>query len=197
MSAIATVGRHQRVWVPTSRRPHPHLLESGLARSPSLTHHPWCQRQCPSLRWIRVNAKSFDGRTPLHWATDNPRVITLLTDRGANIDTKEDLGMTPLHYAVAGAGNTKAISLLLDRGADIDAKDGEGLTCLHWVVRRDILSTGFGYDGPGVASLLLDRGADINARMSTGVTPCQVAVNADAKGLLVSREVNQLVCGRQ
>ena len=144
-----------------------------------------------------VNAKSFDGRTPLHWATDNPRVITLLTDRGANIDTKEDLGMTPLHYAVAGAGNTKAISLLLDRGADIDAKDGEGLICLHWVVRRDILSTEFGYDGLGVASLLLDREADINARMSTGVTPCQVAVNADAKGLLVSREVNQLVCGRQ
>ena len=42
MSAIATAGRHQRVWVPTSRRPHPHLLESGLAPSPSLTHHPWC-----------------------------------------------------------------------------------------------------------------------------------------------------------
>ena len=54
MSAIATAGRHQRVWVPTSRRPHPHLLESGLAPSPSLTHHPWCQRQCPSLRWIRA-----------------------------------------------------------------------------------------------------------------------------------------------
>ena len=38
-------GRHHRVCVPTSRRPHPHLLESGWARSPSLTHHPWCQRQ--------------------------------------------------------------------------------------------------------------------------------------------------------
>ena len=34
---------------------HPHLLlESGLARSPFLTHHPWCRRQLPSLRWIRV-----------------------------------------------------------------------------------------------------------------------------------------------
>ena len=31
------------VWLP-SRRPHPHLLGSGWARSPSLTHHPWCQR---------------------------------------------------------------------------------------------------------------------------------------------------------
>ena len=50
----ATTGRHHRVCVPTSRRPNPHLLESGLARSPSLTHNPWCQRQRPSLRWIRA-----------------------------------------------------------------------------------------------------------------------------------------------
>ncbi len=51
---MAIAGRHQRVWVPTSRRPHPHLLESGLARSPSLAHQPLYQRQCPSLRWIRA-----------------------------------------------------------------------------------------------------------------------------------------------
>ena len=31
--------RHHRVCVATSRRLHPHLLESGLACSPSLTHH--------------------------------------------------------------------------------------------------------------------------------------------------------------
>ena len=31
-------------------------MESGLARSPSLTHQPLCQRQGPSLRWIRVKA---------------------------------------------------------------------------------------------------------------------------------------------
>ena len=26
----------------------------GLDRSPSFTHHPWCQHQRPSLRWIRA-----------------------------------------------------------------------------------------------------------------------------------------------
>ena len=31
------------VWLP-SRRPHPHLLGSSWARSPSLAHHPLCQR---------------------------------------------------------------------------------------------------------------------------------------------------------
>ena len=56
--SIATAGRHHRSCVPTSRCPHPHLLESGQARSPSLAHHPWCQRHGPSLRWIRANACS-------------------------------------------------------------------------------------------------------------------------------------------
>ena len=56
--AMATAGRHHRVCVPTSPRPHPHLLETGLARSPFLTHHPWCQRQRPSLRWIRAKEPS-------------------------------------------------------------------------------------------------------------------------------------------
>ena len=50
--SIATAGRHHRSCAATSRRPHPHLLQSGQARSPSLAHHPWCQHQCPSLRWI-------------------------------------------------------------------------------------------------------------------------------------------------
>ena len=43
--AIWPPGRHHRASVAASRRPHPHLLESGQARSPSLTHHPWYQRQ--------------------------------------------------------------------------------------------------------------------------------------------------------
>ena len=57
--SIATAGRHHRVCVATSRRPHPHLLESGQARSPSLAHHPLCQRHGPSLRWIRAKVNHF------------------------------------------------------------------------------------------------------------------------------------------
>ena len=44
--STATAGCQHRVWLATSRRPHPHLLEIGLApRSPCLTHNPLCQRQ--------------------------------------------------------------------------------------------------------------------------------------------------------
>ena len=58
--AMAIAGRHHRVCVATSRRPHPHLLGSGCARTPSLAHQPLCQRQRPSLRWIRAK----EARTP-------------------------------------------------------------------------------------------------------------------------------------
>ena len=53
---LATAGRHHRACAAASRRPHHHLLESGLARSPSPTHQPLCQRQRQSLRWIRAKA---------------------------------------------------------------------------------------------------------------------------------------------
>ena len=53
-------GRHHRASVTASRRPHPHLLGSGQARSPSLTHHlipvpiiPGINDRDVSLRWIR------------------------------------------------------------------------------------------------------------------------------------------------
>ena len=52
--AMATARHQNRGGVATSHRPHPHLLGSDPPRSPSLAHHPWCQRQRRSLRWIRV-----------------------------------------------------------------------------------------------------------------------------------------------
>ena len=49
LPAMTTAGRHHRVCVATSRRPHPHILESGLARSPPLPIIPLCLHQRPSL----------------------------------------------------------------------------------------------------------------------------------------------------
>ena len=62
--SAATAGRHRRVCVAISRSPHPHLLESGLDRSPSFTHQRLCQRQRPSLRWIRAYPAQCDIETP-------------------------------------------------------------------------------------------------------------------------------------
>ncbi|MCL2010733.1 MAG: ankyrin repeat domain-containing protein [Synergistaceae bacterium] len=61
------------------------------------------------------------GWTGLHIAAyrnDNPEVLRLLLENGADIDAKDENGVTPLILAVSGRkpGN---ILLLLDRGADV------------------------------------------------------------------------------
>ena len=47
-------GLQHRVWLATSRRPHPHLLESGLAPVRlALPIIPCVNARAVSLRWIR------------------------------------------------------------------------------------------------------------------------------------------------
>ena len=53
---MTTAGRHHRVCVATSRRSHPHILESGLARSPPLPIILCVYTSAHHFRWIRDNA---------------------------------------------------------------------------------------------------------------------------------------------
>ena len=48
--------------------------------------------------------------------------MEMLLEKGANIDARNHLGRTPLHYAEA----EDAVLFLLNRGADRDAKDLKG-----------------------------------------------------------------------
>ena len=80
--AMATAARHHRVWAPTSRRPHPHLLDPGLACSPSLAHQPWCQRQRTSLRWIRAKGDITRRDQVLAVGRECPRHLLLDPDTG-------------------------------------------------------------------------------------------------------------------
>ena len=74
------------------------------------------------------------GLTPLHLASalhDDPEVVALLLDRGADIKAKKDDGWTPLHLAAWSNDNPEVVALLLDRGADIEAKDDWGSTAQY------------------------------------------------------------------
>src|SRR5262245_17167336 len=51
----------------------------------------------------------------------------------ANVNLKDDRGMTPLMCA-AFAGSSDAMKLLLDNGADVNATNGFGSTSLMWSV---------------------------------------------------------------
>jgi ankyrin repeat protein len=82
-----------------------------------------------------------------------------LFDAGAAVDTRDNRGETPLHWAIQG-GHKQIVEWLLDHGADIHARDIEGHTPLHTAVIR---FGGSGIDKKALVELLLRRGANLTA----------------------------------
>jgi ankyrin repeat domain-containing protein 50 len=92
-------------------------------------------------------------------AAEDQRMVTalLLLDGGANIEAKDDQGITVLH-GPAFRGEVALTRLLLDRGADIEAKSNWGGTALYGATVNK---------HEEVARLLLERGANIEAKAGT------------------------------
>ena len=102
---------------------------------------------------------------------DLEKLKTMLTGNPDLVNSKDESGNTPLHYA-----NSPEIALLLlDNKADIEAKENSGGTPLHAAVNSGHVD---------VATVLLAHGANANAKSVTGLTPLHVAAltdNADGK----------------
>jgi ankyrin repeat protein len=78
-----------------------------------------------------------------------------LIAQGANVNTRNEFGETPLHLAQS----KEMAEFLLSKGADLHARDNEfGMTPL--------------FNAPkGIFELLISKGADVNARSKKGLTP--------------------------
>ncbi|XP_039025814.1 ankyrin repeat and SOCS box protein 3-like [Hibiscus syriacus] len=88
--------------------------------------------------------------------------LALLKKNGSNINSRNSLGLTPLHI-VTWRNNIPIIRRLLASGADPDAKDREsGWSSLHRALHFDHLA---------VASVLLRSGASITLEDSKCRTP--------------------------
>ena len=80
--------------------------------------------------------------------------VEILLKHGANLNTRDDSGLTPLHWAVV-RGNKVCILRLLEMGAEIHAKDNEGRTARDMAVelkslgawKRALEEGGFTEDG--------------------------------------------------
>ena len=160
----------------------------------------YCGRLCQPSFWLNasvadldaeirkgagVNAKGgVSGGAPLHYAVRyaDISVIAALLDRGADIESKIDKGLTALHTTTwSGTHHTPiwdVAALLLERGADANAQDGRwGYSALHYT------------NDPIMAALLLNYGADVNQKSNDGNTPLHTAAGDGPAGFLVDGDI--------
>ena len=102
------------------------------------------------------------------------RTLEILLQNGANIETQNNLGRTPLHTAVHNwsynGSLKKTVEILIQNGAKIDAKDIHGQTPIQLAVSCKQSS---------MVQILLRYGASLKIRNQDGSTPLEVALNVN------------------
>lgn len=63
-------------------------------------------------------------------------MISLLVECGADLDSREDGGGTPLHLASENPEAFEVMEMLLRLGAQVNAKDSNGATALDTALMR-------------------------------------------------------------
>ena len=173
-----------------------------------------------------VNLKDESGQTPLHLAAQgqNPAMVPLLVDRGADVKATDNRGISPLHV-LASRGDLAAMTVLIDKGADVNLKAADGAAPLHsatmgrrveairlLVSRKADLEGANSYGrtalvvaaremrGVAVVGALLELGAKVDAADKWGDTALTLAAwrgSADVVGLLLGRGATVPVNSRQ
>jgi ankyrin repeat protein len=134
-------------------------------------------------------------------ATGNTEVVKQAI---ADVNTKTELGETPLHLA-ALEGHKKVAELLIADGVDVNTKDKIGSTPLcmavaagHKEVAEHLITKGAevnGNDGrhplsfaltKEIAELLIAKGANVNAKNKHGSTPLHSAKTKEVAELLIA-----------
>jgi len=147
------------------------------------------------------------GKTPLIYAVEYnyPEIIELLLDRGANIDIKDNSGLSAADYArkseesekflalfekagyksreilitSVSEGSAQQVALLVEKGVDINAVNPNGFTAL----------TEAAFSGKTeMAEILIKSGADVNKADLNGTTPLMYAADKDPELVMLLLE---------
>nr|XP_018904994.1 PREDICTED: uncharacterized protein LOC109035712 isoform X2 [Bemisia tabaci] len=106
-----------------------------------------------------------EGGTLLHFAVKRKqlRLVEMLLEDGANLESKNKRGETPLLLAVKTlSGNVSPLILtrLLESGANVNAEDAKGATPFLVALKRQ--------KSTDLIRILIDNGADVNANTQFG-----------------------------
>lgn len=105
--------------------------------------------------------------------TDNEVMVEFLINHGADVQAKNDEGITPLHIVLY----PEIASLLIRHGADVNAAADDGSTPLH-------AQASDGEERLDVVEVLLQHGANPSLLDQSGQTPLDIAK---------SREENEMI----
>ena len=158
-------------------------------------------RYLVGLPEVDLNYKGVDNSTALYSAVleKHADVVQVLIDAGADIETRDDEGRSPLLVASL-SGELTTVTKLVKAGADVRARDTEGDTCLifaayhgHTDIVRYVVGlpeVDLNHQGcsshtslqlavhgkhADVVQVLIDAGADIEAKDDEGRSPLLVA----------------------
>ena len=92
----------------------------------------------------------------------NIELINQHLETGVNVNSKDEIGFTPLHYIASGS-QLEIAKLLIDKGANVNAKDLNGGTPLHAATPSN--------QSTKIVELLVQKGANVNAKNNNGETP--------------------------
>jgi ankyrin repeat protein len=118
------------------------------ADTPSNDHKPSQAAQALSENRslaVSINTPNHQDRTALHMALysapnlkteDRHKMIATLIHYGGSINTQDNLGYTPLHYAIANRRSPETVKFLLTLGADCTIKNNEHCTPLMIAVQN-------------------------------------------------------------
>lgn len=100
-------------------------------------------------------------------ASNNPRIISLLLERGLTPTLANLRGETALHLA-AGVNAVESARILIENGANLNARMVDGETPLHYAVQRGNVE---------VLRLLLESGASTTIPDTAGQIPLTLALS--------------------
>lgn len=90
---------------------------------------------------VDINERGVNGDTALVTALRrnpvNTDMANRLLDAGANVNIANDLGITPLDYAIRNNGSIELIERILGAGANVNNVNANGYTVLDLAVRRN------------------------------------------------------------
>ncbi|CAH0027540.1 unnamed protein product [Clonostachys rhizophaga] len=125
------------------------------------------------------------GQTPLFVAAykNHKKVVELLLDAGAEIDTPSNVGQTPLHTA-AERGSHSIVKPLCQRGANLNSKSNNGQSVLYSALLNSHYET---------AGFLISEGVDLNNQHEPGRTALYFSIDhglLDIAKLIIKKGAN-------